>query len=119
MLPSNSLGKERDRPTTPSTGRTFHDTTGFVDVALHGVTADRLEDVRIETVDVGVPGQRQRLAAFSPCLPGGQAAERGSAGPPTTISRMCVGSALMPMTVHPSKIPVSSCLHCSIVVNRS
>ena len=28
MLPSNSLGKERDTPLLPSTGRTFHATTG-------------------------------------------------------------------------------------------
>ena len=27
-LPSNSLGKERDRPTAPSTGRTFHEVIG-------------------------------------------------------------------------------------------
>ena len=56
-------GRALDRPHLPGQDR-------VVDVALHAVAADRLEDVRVEAVDVGVPGDRQGLGRLAPARPG-------------------------------------------------
>jgi hypothetical protein len=78
---------------------------------LHGVTADRLEDVRIEDCRCRCPSSVS-VWLFCARLPGRRAAERGGAGPDDNF-RNVRRSAFMTMAVT-LKVPIilSTLFHC-------
>ncbi len=71
-----------DRPHLPRDDR-------VVEVALHGIAADRLEDVRVEAVDVGVPGDGQRRAGLRPRRQARPSRPAPARRLPTKVSGMC------------------------------